>query len=246
MTSVSGIPLKIVLHAAFGIKTVQEILYSLVDSQTALFLSGGRTPRDLYVSLTLDKKLHPGAVALVDERYGQVSHEFSNERMIRETGLWDYFFKNNVPAHGILKENVPFGETTKAYEETLLDLFKHFSKRVAILGIGLDGHTAGLPALNAKVSLRSQASKVQNSKVYNTKKLVVCYHDASGEYGERITLTFRALAMIDFLIILVFGEDKKNALKLMVQEGSEEEIPARFFRRPEIAKKTLLITDQKI
>lgn len=239
MTSVSGIPLKIVLHAAFGIKTVQEILYSLVDLQTALFLSGGRTPRDLYVSLTLDKKLHPGAVALVDERYGQVSHKFSNERMIRETGLWDYFFKNNVPVHGILKENIPLGETAKAYEKTLWDLFKHFSKRVAILGIGLDGHTAGLPALNAKV-------KVQNSKVYNTKKLVVCYHDTLGEYGERITLTFRALAMIDFLIILVFGEDKKNALKLMVQEGSEEEIPARFFRRPEIAKKTLLITDQKI
>jgi hypothetical protein len=32
----------------------------------------------------------------------------------------------------------------------------------------------------------------------------------------------------------------------MFTEGREEEIPARFFKRPEIAKKTLLITDQRI
>ena len=37
----------------------------------------------------------------------------------------------------------------------------------------------------------------------------------------------------------VFGEDKKDALQKVFQEGSEEEIPGRFFKRPEIAKRTL-------
>jgi hypothetical protein len=32
----------------------------------------------------------------------------------------------------------------------------------------------------------------------------------------------------------------------MFVNGSEEEIPARYFKRPEIAIKTLLITDQQI
>ena len=43
-----------------------------------------------------------------------------------------------------------------------------------------------------------------------------------------------------------FGEDKENALKDMFQDGSEEDVPARFFRRPEVARRALLITDQKV
>jgi 6-phosphogluconolactonase/glucosamine-6-phosphate isomerase/deaminase len=42
----------------------------------------------------------------------------------------------------------------------------------------------------------------------------------------------------------VFGEDKQRALDGLFEEGAEEEIPARFFKRHEIAEKTLFITDQ--
>jgi len=65
-------------------------------------------------------------------------------------------------------------------------------------------------------------------------------------FKERITMTFLGLSMLDILIVLVFGNEKQNALKLLFSEGSEEEIPSRFYQRPDIAKKTLLITDQQL
>ena len=50
--------------------------------------------------------------------------------------------------------------------------------------------------------------------------------------------------MLDFLLVLVFGKDKREALRLVFKDGSEDDIPGRFYKRPEIAKKTLIITDQ--
>lgn len=59
-------------------------------------------------------------------------------------------------------------------------------------------------------------------------------------------MNYKGLAMLDLLIVLVFGDDKKEALENMMRDGSEREIPARFFKRPEIAQKTVVITDQNI
>ena len=67
-----------------------------------------------------------------------------------------------------------------------------------------------------------------------------------GKFKKRITLTFNALSKMDLMIVLVFGSAKKKALNLMFTQGSVEEIPARFFKLSDIAKKTILITDQKV
>jgi len=75
--------------------------------------------------------------------------------------------------------------------------------------------------------------------------LLVSYYDLEG-YGERITMNFQALAMLDLNIVLVLGKDKREALKLMFDTGKIEEIPARFYKREDIAVKTILITDQII
>jgi 6-phosphogluconolactonase/glucosamine-6-phosphate isomerase/deaminase len=59
-------------------------------------------------------------------------------------------------------------------------------------------------------------------------------------------MTFLGLSMLDLYILFVFGEAKKGALKKMFTNGSEEDLPARFFKRAEVAKKTVLITDQQV
>ena len=66
------------------------------------------------------------------------------------------------------------------------------------------------------------------------------------KYGERITMTFVSLSQIDIHLILALGTEKREALKSMFEKGPIEDIPARFYLKPEIAKKTILITDQKI
>jgi 6-phosphogluconolactonase/glucosamine-6-phosphate isomerase/deaminase len=130
-------------------------------------------------------------------------------------------------------------DIAKGYDKRIKYLFEHFSKKIAIMGIGEDGHTASLPAGTHNLGLI-------------TNNYVAAIKDFPGEFGERITLTFKALSEMDTLIVLVFGPAKRNVLNLMFDpsagSGQEdiEEIPARFYTLPETTKKTILITDQKV
>jgi len=266
-----------------GLTSAKRLLYKHVDRKTALFLSGGSTPKQLYVSLAQEEKLNPGAVALVDERYGPPFHSNSNESMIKETGLIDYLTSQKIPFYGILQGShrhsgkrsasrismvqrdsgqavrrpeltaewarMTLENVAEDYDKKVKQLLSHFSKHIAILGIGEDGHIAGLPA-KYQISTHSTSSGLMLSEVeasnLKSQKYVTEIRDFPGELKQRITLTFKALSQMDLLIVLVFGSEKQSALNLMLTLGLEEEIPSRFFKRPDIAKKTILITDQKV
>ena len=203
-----------------GLIVTKDLLYKKVNDQTLLLLSGGSTPKDLYETIAKERKLKAKAVGMVDERKDK-----SNYKMIKSTGLLDYLKNSKIKFYPII-QTLPYGKDM----HKLIDSSKN---RIAIMGIGEDGHTAGLPS-----GIKNSKLKIQN---YVTK-----INDFPGKHRERITLTFKALSEMDLLIILAFGENKKEALKKMFEEGPVEEIPSRFYTRPEIAPRTLLITDQKI
>lgn len=204
-------------------KKALKLLLGNVDQETLLLLSGGTSPDLLYQLIAQDKTLQPGAIALIDERYGPPMHGNSNEKIISSTGLVEYLNKKEIPFYGILKED-NMETTVEQYEQTIKNLFKKFSKKIAIMGVGADGHTAGIkPGLD-----------------YDHTKLVVAYDDA-GAFGKRITLSFEALEQIDEFIILAFGESKKEALKKMFQGRDREKLPAVFYT--EILAKVSIITD---
>lgn len=227
-----------VLDKQEGMVRSENLLDALVDRKTVLFLSGGSTPKDLYAKIAKDQKLTPGAVAMVDERYGKRFHENSNELMIKNTGLILYLEKKNIRFYPILEDQT--GEkTTENYDETVRFLLSFFPKSVAIIGIGADGHTAGIAP--DRIDFKNPLFDKDRKDL-----LVSQFNDAEGEFKERITMTFLALSMIDKLIVLAFGDKKKRALELMNKGGSIEEVPARFLVRSDIVQKTLLITDQKI
>lgn len=231
-----------------GFRTARELLYTVVDKTTVLYLSGGRTPKDLYANLANDKKLLPGAVALVDERYGLKNHNTSNEKMIEESGLLPYLREQRVPFYPILEEeHKGLNETADNYDMTVRYLFAGFPRSVATLGIGMDGHTAGI-AGDRKGSHDLSVQDFHNRMFDDDQKnmLVSSYADLHGTFKERISMTFLGLSMIDVFVVHVFGEDKKEALEKVFSPGSEEEVPGRFLLRPEIARRTLLITDQKV
>ena len=218
---------------------VKEILVKVTNSKTMIFLSGGKTPKELYGEIAIDETFHPGIVGLVDERFGERLHKKSNEKMIEDTGFLKSLRLRGIPFYPILKDGLSRKDTALKYDEELRSLFAVYPKSIGILGLGSDGHTAGLSAQNSKL-------KTQKSKVDEEFPLVTEYNDTTGKYGERVTMTFLGLSMLDLLIVLVMGNDKKDALNLCFTEGLEEEIPARFFKRPEIARKTILITDQNV
>lgn len=234
-----------------GFKLAREFLYSIVDKKTVLYLSGGRTPKDLYANLANDRKILPGAVALIDERYGKKLHNSSNEKMIQDTGLLYYLEENNIPFYPILQEeHLDLKGTADNYDITVRYLFSGFPKSVGILGIGVDGHIAGIAGNRP---LTSSQSVINKAEFYNPmfnpdqKSLFVSFFaDLEGPFKERVSMTFLGLSMLDILLVLVFGDEKQNAIDLMFTEGRKEEVPARFLISPEIAEKTVFITDRRV
>jgi 6-phosphogluconolactonase/glucosamine-6-phosphate isomerase/deaminase len=191
-----------VKDALQGCILAKDILYSICDKKTALFLSGGRTPKQFYQMVAQEERLTVGAVGLIDERYGPPMHEQSNEQMIQQTGLIGYLHYKHVPFYSILtatspilvkseiKQSTTIEDATTDYDETLRVLFNSFSKSIGILGIGLDGHTAGIP-----VGKKEQENKQQS--------LVTYFTDFPGPQKERISMTFLGLSMLDLNIVLV-------------------------------------------
>lgn len=235
---ISGITVFHVNTSESGVNLASTILQDGIDKSFALYLSGGRTPKDLYTKLSGEGKLTPGCAGLVDERYGEPFHENSNELMLRETGILEYFEKNNIPFANIL-EGKSRNATTADYDEKIRELFAVYKKHAAVLGVGLDGHTAGIPS---DLSVWQEEDISRRSKT----EMVIDYDDHGKFYNERISMSFLPLSMMDVLVVMVFGQDKARALEWMFADGPEEEVPSRFFKRPDIAKKTILITDQNI
>lgn len=219
-----------------GVEKTKKVLYEKVDRRTVLFLSGGSSPKPLYQELALEKQIHPAAVALIDERYGEPMHDNSNEKMIKRTGIINYFSSEQVPFYPILQEGLSREETTEKYDATMRELFFNIPRSVAIMGVGADGHTAGIAP---------NREDFTNPLFHNISLLVGTFNDEKGSFKERITLTFQALTMIDYFILFVFGEEKRHALEQIMLPGSLEEIPARFFMQKENAPKTLLVTNIK-
>lgn len=236
MSKKKGLNIITVENAQMGMMLAKDFLYKEVDEQTLLLLSGG-SQKILYEMLAQEKKLKPFAVAMVDERFGEKMHENSNEKMIRETGLIADLETRRVVFYPVLSGNTDIAKTAVDYERTMKDLLSKAGKKVAILGIGPDGHTAGI------VPNRLDFSDPLFSQQGN---LVGWFNDATSSFGKRVTTTFDLLIQMDILLILAFSSSKQEPLKKMFADGPIEEIPARFYTLPEVAKKTILITDQKI
>lgn len=232
-----GIMVCPVADANAGVDLVNEILHEVVDKKTVLYLSGGKTPKTLYTKVAQEGELIPGAVGLVDERYGEKFHQNSNEKMIRETELLHYLAIRDIPFYPILQSNQTREEAAQAYDQKVRELNTVFPKSIALMGVGADGHTSSIVP-NRKNFTNPMFDPSQKNL------LVSEFNDSKSAYGERVGMTFLGLAMQDLLIVVVFGEDKKKALELLFEDGSEQEIPARFFKRREIAEKVLIVTDQ--
>ncbi len=235
-----GVGVCITKNKEEGSRLACEILSALVDRQTVLYLSGGTTPDLLYSLLSSDEMFLPGAVGLVDERYGERLHEKSNELMIRDTGLLKYLSLRDVPFYPVL-QGKDIAETAEEYDDRVRSLTAVFRRSVAVLGIGADGHTAGIPSRNSKFNPPAGG---QNAKL-DKYRLVTSFIDPRGKFKERISMTFLGLSMLDFLLVMAFGDSKQKVLEKMFTDGSREDIPARFLTDPAVASKTLFITDQK-
>jgi 6-phosphogluconolactonase/glucosamine-6-phosphate isomerase/deaminase len=221
-----------------GIELGKALLAEIVNKKTMLYLSGGSL-QTLYEQLAKEDSIHPGAVGLVDERFGEPMHADSNQKMISDTGLLRILSLQNIPFYPILQSDKDREEVAQAYDGKVRTWQAVYQQHIGLLGIGPDGHIS---------SVIPNRPNFHNPWFDTARQhlLVSEFDDPKSKYKERVGMTFLGLSMLDVLIVFVFGDNKQATLEKVFEDGPETEIPARFFKRPEIAKKTLLITDQRV
>lgn len=241
-----GVSIITVENPQKGILLANNILRKIINANTVLYLSGG-SQKTLYSMLASEQKIKPAAIAMVDERFGPPYHTISNELTVKNTGFIDYLKKQNIPFFSALREGASRQEAAHSYNKTVGKLFSKFSRHVAILGLGVDGHIAGLAPNRADFQNPLFKSQSFAGEFHDPKPMSQDGNPSPPNgFGERITLTFEGLSRMDTLLLIGFGENKKEAFEKMFTGGSREEVPGRFLLEPDIAQKTILITDQKV
>ncbi|MDB5170416.1 MAG: hypothetical protein JWO35_110 [Candidatus Saccharibacteria bacterium] len=131
------------------------------------------------------------SVMLADERYGDVGHADSNWAQLLEAG----FDPQHAQLLPVLQKNLTLEETAQSYNKLAGWAIADADSIIAQLGIGEDGHIAGiLPGSGAA------AEQIE---------LVVGYHSES---YDRLTLTLPALKSVNAIYAFAFGDTKHQAL----------------------------------
>src|SRR3989338_1418840 len=214
------IKLVVVKDKSEGQIKAHDILKRLVDKHTLLALSGGTSVDYRVMLATTDgTEILPGAICVIDERYGKPFHKDSNELLLRNQGVKEFADRECIESHKILKGK-DFLETAKIYEKEIEDLFKKFKKKVGVMGIGANLHTAG-------IFPQSVAGKSPN---------FVEAEVVEDTFPKRITLTLKALGEFTNFIIMMFGPSKETHLKMMLdeKENDMQKYPAIFYRKSKI------------
>jgi 6-phosphogluconolactonase len=179
-------------------------------------LSGGATPRRLYTLLAspayCDRvNWKRTEVFWVDEKCVSPDHQDSNYRMANDLLL------SKVPLeekqiHRMRGEEDPeiaakdYGMEVWAYMPKSLYTFD-----LAVLGMGVDGHTASLFPGDPALSVTEQAAVVVEPR---------------GQQHRRITLTLPVLNNVVTALFLVAGPEKAATVHAILDEGNPKGYPA--------------------
>lgn len=202
-----------------------DLLKDLVDGETLLALSGGTSPN--YRKMIVEPAdILPGAICVVDERYGEPFHSESTEFLLKNQGVKEYADKNCIETHKILKGK-DLIETGEVYAKEIEELFGRFKRRVGLMGVGANLHTGGIFPY-------SLAAKSPEFAVGET---------VDDTFTQRVSITLKALGEFTNFVILMFGPAKQGALKIILNENENDmqKYPAIFYRKASI--KSYLITD---
>ena len=177
-----------------------------------LAVPGGDTPRALYRQLSqLELDWDCVSVILTDERFVPESSERSNARTIRQLLLKD---------KAAIADFYPYYREVDNPEEILPMIAEELEEMlpidVCILGMGADMHTA---------SLFPNADNIEEALGLWAPNIMVMH--VPGLPEPRLTLTAPVLERARKAHVMLFGEEKKNALREAQKVGLVEEAPVR-------------------
>ena len=205
------------LDQALAAYVVSRLQQGITERGTAhLVVSGGSTPINLF-SILADADVEWGRVVvlLADERWVQVDHEDSNERLVRHTLLTGKAksaqFLSLLPS--------PDDEITNISRLTsLLRSLPRFD--VVLLGMGEDAHTASL--FPCSTALREGLTTEQGALITRPRYAP----------HQRVSMSKRRLQATEHGVIHIVGERKKTVLELARKSEDETRYPISAFLGP--------------
>ena len=176
----------------------------------SILLSGGSTPIPFYERLSeLDIEWNGISLLPTDERIVSFKNKDSNTGMINEKLLSSI----KSPSLPLLIRDYPQNnkDINSKLEKLAIKLINDYPPKAAFLGIGSDGHTAGL--------FNSFDSNFFNSQFTITKR-----HD---EKYKRVSISMKSLLDIPNLIFFITGENKNSILKeVLLGKNLEKKYPS--------------------
>jgi 6-phosphogluconolactonase/glucosamine-6-phosphate isomerase/deaminase len=167
----------------------------------AWFVSGGS---NLPITIGVIQKLSSEdlsnlTVLLADERFGPYNHINSNALEFQEPGL---LIDNVKFVATIIEDDSSFEDTVSNYQKVVESVFEKSDYILGQLGMGGDGHTAGILPNTA-------ATKPSD-------KLVFGYQ---AEDYQRITLTFEAIKRMNCVDLFALGASKSEKIKKLQEDN---------------------------
>jgi 6-phosphogluconolactonase len=183
-------------------------------------LSGGNTPKITYSLLRSDiKDLSEIIFWTVDERWVSKDSDDSNQKLVNS-----YFSESDARILEVEYSALSAEKDAKNYSDKIKQVITIFN--TVILGVGEDGHIA---------SLFPETEAINNTDDFYVSNEV----DILTKW--RVTATFTLLNEVKNVYLLVTGNNKKEILTTIMNEGNT---PANKLINER--SETILITDQEI
>lgn len=176
-------------------------------------LSGGSNiPASVSIMNNIPTEHSSGlSISLADERYGEPGHSESNWAKLMQAG----FDSKEATLLPVLMPGLSLEETVASYSQMIDSAMSQSDLTIAQLGIGEDGHIAGILPGSAPAT--------------ETQATVLSFEDPP---LVRLSLTFAALKRVNVAYAFAFGEPKKVALHSLQSETVEPTIlPAQILKQ---------------
>lgn len=193
----------------------KKYLSNLLEKYTkenvpVLFCVSGGSALSIIQDITFDKLV---TIIALDERF--TTDEKNNNSILIKERIGN---QNNL-IQTIPKQNETLNEFGKRYEREIFKWIENNpqGKIVATMGMGNDGHTAGIMPF-------------ENINNFSNENFVYVYETDKSEHRQRATTTFTFLKKIDKAIMFISDKTKKQEAfnKLISKDGNLSETPARI------------------
>ena len=179
------------------------------EGKRSLLLLSGGSAISIYQILSelIDKgniRSDSLAVGQIDERFQPENENDINAGQIDSSKLTEILQKKQIPFYQI-PQTGNLRETSFNYDKLLKKLFKTYDYHLAVLGIGQDGHTAGL---------------LRGYRMEWDKDRMVAGFENRGEFKQRITITPKVFGMLDYALVAVLGLEKKAVVEKIINQES--------------------------